>query len=155
MKRIKKGVSIEDNYKAVEMAKKVGIPVYGFYMIGFPWETKQHILDTIDMIFKLNCDFLEVHIALPYYGTEFYKLCKEENTLNQNVLGVDYFHSSTKGTKYLTTDELLNIRKRILLKYHMRPDYIYNKLKNCKCNPLIVKNYAKFGFRMLSGIFKK
>lgn len=155
MKKIKKGVTIRDNYKAIEMAKKVGIPVFGFYMIGFPWETKKHIKDTEKMIFDLDCDFIELHIALPYYGSEFYDLCKEEKVLEKNVIGVDYFHSSTKGTKYLSNKELLKIRKKILLKYHCRPKYIFRKLKECKGNPKILKNYFKYGMRLVINIFKK
>ena len=127
MKKIKKGVSLEDNYRAVKWAKEVGLPVYGFFMIGFPWEKKSHIMDTKKMIYNLDCDFLEVHIALPYYGSEFYEICKNENVLNDNVIGTDYFHSSTKGTKYLSNKELLHFRKQILLGYHIRPKYIIRK----------------------------
>lgn len=155
MKKIKKGVSIEDNYNAVKLAQKVGLPVYGFYMIGFPWENINHLKETKKMIFDLDCDFIEVHIALPYYGSEFYDLCKRENVLDKNVIGVDYFHSTTKGTKYLTTEELLKFRKNILLTYHMRPKYIFKKLRDCKFSTKIVKNYVKFGLRLIIGLFKK
>ena len=55
----------EAEYLVMQMAKQVGIPVYGFYMIGFPWENEEHIKDTKKMIFDLDCDFVEVHIALP------------------------------------------------------------------------------------------
>lgn len=153
LKKIKKGVSLEDNYNAVKLAKKVGIPIYGFFMIGFPWENKKHIENTKNLIFNLDCDFVELHIALPYYGSEFYDLCKQENVLDKNVIGVDYFHSSTKGTKYLSTNDLLKFRKKVLLKYHCRPKYIFKKLKDCKCNPKIVCNYFKFGIRLIINLF--
>lgn len=154
MKRIKKGATIEDNYKAVEMAKKAGIPVFGFYMIGFPWENKNHIKDTEKMIFDLNCDFIEIHMALPYYGSQFYDICKEAGILKNSTIGTDYFNSSTKGTKYISTEELIKIRKKILLKYHLRPSYIFRKIKMAGLNPKILKNYFKFGFRLLINIFK-
>ena len=154
MKKIKKGVTIEDNYNAVHLAQKVGIPVYGFYMIGFPWETKEQINDTIKMIFELNCDFIELHLALPYYGTEFYNICKNENTLNENVLGVDYFHSSTKGTKYVSNTDLIKIRKKALFKYHIRPNYIIHKLVTCKGNPKIIGNYIKYGIKLILNIIR-
>lgn len=153
MKKIKKGVIIEDNYKAMEYCKKYDLPVYGFFMIGFPWETKTHIKDTEKMIFNLDCDFIEIHIALPYYGSEFYKICEEENTLMDNILGNDYFHASTIGTKYLFNDELLDIRKKILFKYHFRFSYIFKKLKYCT-NPRIFLNYVKYALRLIFGLFK-
>lgn len=155
MKKIRKGVTIEDNKKAVLYAKRAGIPVYGFYMIGFPWETKKHIKDTEKLIFELDCDFLEIHIALPYYGSEFYELCKSEDILAESSIGTDYFHSSTKGTKYISNEELLKIRRNILLKYHLRPSYIYKKLKQSHMNFKILKNYFKFGIRLILNLFKK
>ena len=154
MKKIKKGATIEDNRKAMQYAKKSGIPVYGFYMIGFPWETKTHIKDTEKLIFELNCDFLEVHIALPYYGSQFYDLCKQEEVLEESSIGTDYFHSSTKGTKYLSNEELLKIRRSILLRYHLRPSYIFKKLKQSKLSIKILKNYFKFGMRLILNLFK-
>ena len=155
MEKIKKGVTLEDNLRAMKLAKKVGIPVFGFFMIGFPWEEKKHIEETKKMIFKLNPDFLELHIALPYYGSEFYDLCKEENVLNENVVGTDYFHSSTKGTKYITNKELLSFRKKVLLLYHIRPSYIIKKLLQSGLNPVIIGNYFKFGMRLIINIFKR
>ena len=155
MDKIKKGVTIKDNINAMNLAKKVGIPVFGFFMIGFPWENIKHLEETKKHIFKLNPDFLELHIALPYYGSEFYDLCEQENVLNKNVIGTDYFHSSTKGTKYLTNKELLNFRKKILLQYHLRPNYIAKKIIKSKFNLVIISNYFKFGFRLLTNIFKK
>jgi radical SAM superfamily enzyme YgiQ (UPF0313 family) len=154
MKLIKKGTTVEENYKAVKMIKEIGIPVFGFFMIGFPWENKEDIKETEKMIFDLDCDFIELHIALPYYGTKLYELCKEENVLNENVLGVDYFHSSTNGTKHISSKDLIKIRKKIILKYHMRPKYIFKKLKNSNFNIKIIMNYIKYGIKLILNMFK-
>lgn len=80
MKKIRKGVTTEDNYCAVKMARQAGIPILGFFMIGFPWETMQHLKATEKAVFKLNCDFIEIHVALPYYGTKLYELCDRGGT---------------------------------------------------------------------------
>ena len=58
-------------------------------------------------------DFIEVTIALPFYGTPMYETCKQENLLEKSVLGSDFFHSSTKGTMYLSLDEVMKLRKNI------------------------------------------
>lgn len=152
---IKKGATVDDARKAIAMTKKVGIPVYGFFMIGFPWEDKQHIEATRKLIFELDCDFLEVHIALPYYGSEFYEMCKTEGVLSGNELGTDYFHSATTGTKYLSSEELLKIRDNILLKYCCRPSYIWHKVCACRANPKILCNYFKFGMKLIKNVFIK
>lgn len=155
LEKIKKGATLDDARKAMAMTKKIGIPVYGFFMIGFPWEDMSHIKDTKKLIFELNPDFLELHIALPYYGSEFYNICKDEGVLSGAELGTDYFHAATTGTKYVSIDDLLKIRKKILLQYCCRPSYILHKMIACKFSPKIIANYAKFGFRLIGNMFKK
>ena len=54
LKLIKKGATLEDAYNAVEMTKKVGIPIFGFFMIGFPWENLDNIKETEKLIFDLK-----------------------------------------------------------------------------------------------------
>ncbi len=118
-------------------------------MIGFPWETRQDIQDTIDHLFRLDTDFIEIHIALPYYGTSLYNLCMEEGTLTSSTLGSDYFHSSTIGSKYVTMDELNQIRKKTIRKYYLRPMYLIRKLSFALLHPVILKNYIRYGLRVI------
>ncbi|MCQ2532256.1 MAG: B12-binding domain-containing radical SAM protein [Saccharofermentans sp.] len=155
MKLIKKGATVEDARNAIALTKKVGIPIFGFFMIGFPWETEAHIKETEKLIFELDCDFMELHIALPYYGSRFYEMCKSEGVLSGEELGTDYFHAGTTGTKYVPMKRLLGIRKRILLKYHCRPSYIFHKMKACHFSPKIIGNYVKFGLRLVKNALAK
>lgn len=153
--QIKKGATVADARNAIALTKKVGIPIYGFFMIGFPWETEDDINKTIDFAFELDCDFLEIHVALPYYGSEFYDMCKEMGVLSGNEVGTDYFHAATTGTQHVPIERLLEIRKKALLKYCCRPKYIIHKLAACKCNPKIVANYFKFGMKLIKNVFVK
>ena len=149
LKRINKGTTVSDNIQAMQWSKKAGLQTYGFYMIGFPWETKSDIQDTINHIFRLNADFIEIHIALPYYGTPLYSLCKDEGTLAKSTLGSDYFHSSTIGSKYVSIEELNLIRKKTLLKYYLRPIYLIKKFRYALLRPVILKNYIKYGLKLV------
>ena len=147
--KIKKGTSVEENLRAAKWAKRAHIPLYGFFMIGCPWETRSDIDKTIKHIFEINADFIEIHIALPYYGTKLYDLCKQSNTLSGSTIGNDYFHSNTTGTKYVSKDDLIRIRKRTLLKYYLRPMYIIKKIGGSITNPKVIKNYIHYGMKLL------
>lgn len=149
LKQIKKGTCVADNLQAARWCKKAKLQTYGFFMIGFPWETRQDIQDTIDHLFRLDTDFIEIHIALPYYGTSLYNLCMEEGTLTSSTLGSDYFHSSTIGSKYVTMDELNQIRKKTIRKYYLRPMYLIRKLSFALLHPVILKNYIRYGLRVI------
>ena len=41
--KMKKGTNVEQNRKAVKLIKNFGLKTYGFYLIGFPWENKEHL----------------------------------------------------------------------------------------------------------------
>ena len=99
-------------------------------------------------------DFIEVTIALPFYGTPMYETCKEEKLLEKSVLGSDFFHSSTKGTKHLTLDEVMKLRKNILLSFYLRPKYIIRRMGDCVKDPGIFVQYVKYGVKLVINLFK-
>lgn len=154
LQRVKKGATVEQNIQACKWAKEAGLLVWGFFVIGFPWETKKHIMATRDLMFTMKPDFLEITLALPFYGTELYALCKEEDLLEQSVLGSDFFHSSMKGTIHLTTEELTKLRRNILLQYYLRPSYIFQKMGECVTHPKVFLNYVKYGLKLIVNLFR-
>lgn len=149
LKLMQKGTTVEQNINAARMAHKAGLKVYGFYLIGFPWEEAKDLQQTADMIYKINADFIEVHLATPFYGTKLYQLVCQENLAVNSVLGKDYFEAPSVGTKYVSLDELKKFRAGLLLKYHLRPCYIISKLKDAIFKPQILLNYIKFGWRLI------
>lgn len=155
LKKIKKGTSREDNLKAAKMIKQAGIPLFGFFMIGFPWETKEDIVDTLRFVFEIDPDFIEVHIAMPYYGTELYSQCEQYKTIKSEAWGNDYFSPNTIGTQFVSIEALQKIRNRYLLMFYLRPRYIVKKMLSCLSQPVILKNYIKHGFKLLRTIFIK
>lgn len=155
LKKIKKGTTKEDNLRAAELIKKAKLPLFGFFMIGFPWETREDIIETLNFIFQIDPDFIEVHIAMPYFGTELYSQCEQYNTVKSAAWGNDYFSPNTIGTQSVSMEEIQKIRNRYLLRFYLRPKYLIKKLFYCLKNPVIFKNYAKHGIKLLRNIFKK
>lgn len=154
LKAIHKGATVEQNLRAAQWCHEVGLPFWGFFVIGFPWENREHIMETKRLIHKADPDFIEITIALPYYGTPLYETCKEENLLADNVLGSDFFHSSMTGTKYLTMDEVMKLRRNILLGFYLRPKYIFRKMGECITHPSVFLNYCKYGIKLVVNLFK-
>lgn len=153
LKKMKKGTTVEQNVKAVNLIKRFGLKTYGFYLIGFPWENKQHLDDTKKLIFDLDTDFIELSITIPFKGSELYSMLYEKLEKGEKVLGKDSFKYSTLGTDYLTIEKLQNFRKDVIFKYHLRPKYILKKLFNKDLTPALFCNYVKYGFRLLKNIF--
>ena len=154
LKEMKKGTTVAENLQAARWCHEVGLPFWGYFVIGFPWENKSHILETKKLIMQADPDFIEVTVALPFYGTPLYDTCKENDLLAESVLGSDFFHSSMKGTMYLTMDEVMKLRRNILLSFYLRPKYILRKMGECITKPGVFINYCKYGIKLVVNLFK-
>ncbi|MCR5108102.1 MAG: B12-binding domain-containing radical SAM protein [Lachnospiraceae bacterium] len=154
LKLIKKGATVEENYQAARWCHEIGLKFWGFFVIGFPWEDRSHILETKKLIMKADPDFIEVTVALPFYGTPLYETCKENDLLAESPLGSDFFHSSMKGTMHLSMEEVMKLRKNILLSFYLRPKFIFKKIGQCITKPKIFFNYVKYGLKLVINLFK-
>ena len=155
LRRVKKGTTAEDNLRAARMIKAAGIPLFGFFMIGFPWEDKKAIGDTERLIHQIDPDFIELHIATPFYGTELYRICGEYGVLTDTAFGADAYNPATTGTKYLTAHELQKLKSAILFRFYLRPRYLVKKLVPNLLHPVVAANYVRYGVKMVLNNIKK
>lgn len=77
-KIIEKGETVEACKKAVKLAKELGFKVAATFIIGFPTETNQERVQTVEMALDLNLDVMRVNIAIPYPGTPLYYSTKDK-----------------------------------------------------------------------------
>ena len=76
---VKKNLDLKAVEKAVVLAKKVGIKVGCFFVIGLIGETKEDMKESIKYAYKLRklgADVFHFSIATPLYGTELYEQAK-------------------------------------------------------------------------------
>lgn len=148
-KQIKPGIPLENSDKAITLCRTAGIKTLGFFMIGLPNDSSQTMNDTLGLMKKLDCDFIEVHIALPYDGTPLNRLSKELGLLKESVRGHNYFSTPyPSGTLHLTDREIVRFRKKMLRHHYLRPRYIYRTLKGCR-SAVEALHYLKYGTRLL------
>lgn len=152
LKKIKKGATVSDSLNAVKLAKEAGLPVFGFFMIGFPWETEEDIRKTLDFALSLGIDYAELHIAMPYYGTGLYDCCREYNTINDTAYGFDAVVPNTKGTAYVSLERINQLKRRFLIRFYFRPSFVADKIAVCAKHPSELKNYAHYGARLLKNL---
>ena len=154
LQKMKKNTTIEQNYQAVQMAKQAGLSTFGFYIIGFPWEDFSHFELTRKAMLKNNTDFIEVHIATPFVGTEFYNILQQEGRITDEVYGKSHFNCINSINTNLNPEDVENYRKKIVLEYYLRPSYLYKKISNSILKPKILYNYFKFGTRLIKNSIK-
>ena len=67
---VNKGTSVEQNKKAIKMAKEAGLFVAVSVMVGYPGETREMLKQTIDLLRQAEPDDAYICVATPYPGTE-------------------------------------------------------------------------------------
>lgn len=146
--RMKKRAKKEDAIKAVQMCRKYRIRAYGLFLIGLPWETRAMVEETIRFMKVVNPDFIDVNIAYPLPGTEFYNIAKEMNLFTEEDLSRGDYARPIVRTVELSTEDLIRLRRRAILSFYLRPSYVVRTLAALQ-SPTELKNYLKAGFRLL------
>jgi radical SAM superfamily enzyme YgiQ (UPF0313 family) len=100
---LRKGTKVEHNYKAAEICRKYGIGIWANYMMGIPTETKEEVMDTVNMIKTIRPDHYSPAFYTPHPGSDLYNYCEEHslslikshdsfrrNATEAKIKGVDY-----------------------------------------------------------------
>lgn len=81
-----KRLQLEEVVQAARNCKQARVRMEGFYVIGFPGETKQNMGQTIDFALRLRQEFgvfMHLFIATPLYGSRLYELASSNGYLTQ------------------------------------------------------------------------
>ena len=134
LKNIRKGVSIERMKEFNRNAKKAGLMVHGDFIIGLPGETKKTANKTLEFIKELKPNILQVAIATPIPGTEFYEWTKKNGFLLVNdmeeSIDKDAFQKCIISYPDFTKEDIENYVDRTLKEYYLSPSYILVAMKN-------------------------
>ncbi|MHA1336653.1 MAG: B12-binding domain-containing radical SAM protein [Promethearchaeota archaeon] len=132
LKNLNKNTKISQMVKAVSLAKKYGIKIFGFFMIGCPGETKETIKKTISTAISLDPDFVQFSRLNPFSGSQLYfdfvkKTGKDiwlEYSLGRTNCKDIIFPDSN-----FTKTQLEKFVLKAYRKFYIRPKYIIKKIK--------------------------
>jgi len=135
LKEINKEIIPQDIINSNIRCKKFGIiPNYSF-MMGFPKESLNDIMKTVDMLDRLKEDNPKtvihgINILTPYPGTAVYSIMKHEGMIEpQKTTDWLKFHHMTLVTPHFTEKEKKEIRNINELSY-MTSEIAYKSLKS-------------------------
>jgi radical SAM superfamily enzyme YgiQ (UPF0313 family) len=125
MRKVKKGFDHAQVLAARSACRRLGISTFGFFMIGFPFETKDSIESTIQFAKKLDCEIVEFNKVIPYPCTELYDLIVERGyALDIAQTGVHSYHEGSITTHRvgdLAPDDVKDLIRRAYRQYYLRP----------------------------------
>jgi anaerobic magnesium-protoporphyrin IX monomethyl ester cyclase len=143
-KFIKKKVPLEQATRMIRHANKIGLWTICTYILGFPYETKEHMRESIRYSIESGTDMGVFYALMPHPTSDVYPIFKAEGLLDLDpimdpttIKGVDDFAKigeilSQRGaqTKYCSSEE---IEEMLSEAYH---DFFKARLKSYILNPL-------------------
>ena len=121
LKNIKKGATLDMAQRFTANCKKLGLAIHGDFIVGLPGETRESIRSTIDFAKRLDVETIQVSIAHPYPGTEFYDHVKQNGLITLDSM----------------TDET----------GHQLPNIVYPGLDRAELVDWVEKFYGEYYFR--------
>ena len=126
---IKKRLDKELVRKVVRWVKESGIDGVGFFMIGFPTETRKEIMETINFARSLDIDRAYFSKAVPLPGTELYDIWIEKYAKNKNIDWKDFDPALFTGDwTEVSPKELERLQKIAFFKFYFSKFRIFKFL---------------------------
>ena len=143
-----KNISISEIVEKVNLAKKIGFELRGYFMLAYPGEKYRTICKTIEFAKSLPLDWASFTITLGLPETDIYK-----QALKMKYFDSDYWREYTKGAALgpkpffiplgLKNKDLYNLKKKAYLKFYFRPRIIWNIAKSLK-STVGIKNFYSY-----------
>ncbi|MCD8025005.1 MAG: B12-binding domain-containing radical SAM protein [Candidatus Gastranaerophilales bacterium] len=146
LNKMGKNITKEQIKSAVKIFKKAGIKIYGYYVIGLPWESEESFKETMSFAKSLNTEYVSFYTATALAGTKFYDYVKENN-LGEIDYSKPYYFPSV-NTHYLSKERIFELHKNALKQYYARFSYIFMMLFKIHSFREFW-NYFKSGMRIL------
>lgn len=130
-KYIKKNLDITKAVHAIDMASRAGIFCNGFFMLGFPTETRQEAQATVDLAVSTSLHEALFFKVNPFKGTELFEMVANASSDNedghnrgdalaQELDDLDYF-SVTNNISDMTDSEFSAIYTQAYRRFYLDP----------------------------------
>lgn len=125
---MKKGLSAGRMERFRADAKAAGIKIHGCFIFGFPGDTRESILATIDFAIRLGPDTAQFYPVMVYPGTEAYADYAARGHITatswRDWLTAKGLHNCVVRNEHLGPDELVRLCDLARRKFYLRPSFL-------------------------------
>ncbi|MDR2108956.1 MAG: B12-binding domain-containing radical SAM protein [Coriobacteriales bacterium] len=123
-----KGIQLADSLAFARNTKKLGLKVFGCFMIGLKGDDLATIEDTFRFAKKTYANEVFFQQAVPFPGTSFYQWVKDENYLRtedySQWLNKDGYLNCLVDYPYANAKEIEKLRDRLMSRYYFSFTYM-------------------------------
>jgi hopanoid biosynthesis associated radical SAM protein HpnJ len=144
LRNIKKGATIDMAKRFTDNCHKLGLVIHGDFIVGLPGESRQTLRNTIDFAKKLDVETIQVSIAHPYPGTEFFEYVKKNDLITIDSMTDESGHQ-LPNIIYpgLNRGELVEWVEKFYGEYYFRPKTAWRVVKKAVVNNDIPRLYKE------------
>ncbi|HAN21628.1 MAG TPA: B12-binding domain-containing radical SAM protein, partial [Clostridiales bacterium] len=135
--RINKGIKVQDIINGCRNAKEEGIDVHLTVMVGYPWETKDDALATLDLAKELMvkgyAEMLQSTVIIPYPGTPLYEEALRNKWFIIDPLEYERYDMTEPVLRApdMCPDEVMKLCRNIY-RIFLSPNYIARHILNIR-----------------------
>ncbi|RME38775.1 MAG: radical SAM protein, partial [Thermoflexia bacterium] len=151
LRRVGKGIRLEQVEQALRWAKEAGIRNWGYFIIGLPGETEETIQQTIRLALRLPLDLALFHIAAPYPGSPLFFEVVEKGWFRPGTRWeqVDMDRSTVLDYPHLRAEGLERWARRAFRAWALRPGPALTYLKMLLSSPSLWRSAVEIGLESL------
>jgi radical SAM superfamily enzyme YgiQ (UPF0313 family) len=129
LKRMNKQISIDQVKKVFTLTRKAGIEAFGYFITGYPGETRRQFECTLRVIKSIKADQIMITLTTPYPGTPLEKECIASHSIPE-----DYWKNFILGNQQVSMPVLVDGAERWIAeayrKFYFNPVYIVKRLRH-------------------------
>ena len=145
--RMNKKLTIEESREFVKTVHKAKLTVNGCFVLGLPGETTDTMQRTIRFALALDLDTIQFSAAIPFPGTEYYRVCQENGFIKAKSWA-DWLDEGEQTTvvEYpgLNKEKIKSYVDKGLKKFYLRPGYIARFLLNTRSSSDLYRKIRGF-----------
>lgn len=127
-----KNITISEIERAVELTKKYGIEVTAHVMAGYPGETREDILSTLQLLKRIDPEYMQAYCCVPFPGSLLYEEALRSGWLKNRDWAEFEQSSSIIDTPDLSARDVISLRKHIIRKFNLNPRKIIQLLSRIR-----------------------
>ncbi|OGR71082.1 MAG: hypothetical protein A2179_06145 [Elusimicrobia bacterium GWC2_63_65] len=132
---------------AVAAARAAGIETRGYYILGYPGETRASLEAALKSMAEIDTDYVFFAFAHPFFGTRLYAEARAKGLLavsDEELLDSHDNAAPLLEVPGMTRAELVRFAKRAYLRYYLRPASLLRLLRSPRA--LLLSLRAAFYF---------
>lgn len=129
LNKLNKQLDLNDVMNAIKILRSQRITAQGYFIIGFPYEEKKNIIDTVNFAIKANPHLANFSHFFPIVGTPIYDMLKKEGKLlfSDGEVEDGFYRTNTHiESDKITRDEMSKIYRWAWRKFYFRPSKIFD-----------------------------